>query len=53
MNQGPRRISLMKKNGGQKSRDTIPLKKRRQYLLARAIEKFLHDLSESRTLKYV
>jgi hypothetical protein len=26
MNQGPRRISLMKKNGGKKSRETIPLK---------------------------
>jgi hypothetical protein len=25
MNQGPRRISLTKKNGGKKSRDTIPL----------------------------
>ncbi len=26
MNQGPRRISLMKKNGGKKSRGTIPLR---------------------------
>jgi catalase len=26
MNQGPRRISLTKKNGGKKSRETIPLK---------------------------
>jgi hypothetical protein len=26
MNQGLRRISLMKKNGGKKSRDTIPSK---------------------------
>ncbi len=25
MNQGPRRISLTKKNGGKKSRETIPL----------------------------
>jgi hypothetical protein len=27
MNQGPRRISLTKKNGGKKSRETIPLNK--------------------------
>jgi hypothetical protein len=38
------------KNGGQKSRDTIPLKKWRQYFLRHS---FLHDLSESRTFKYV
>jgi hypothetical protein len=41
MNQGPRRISLTKKNGGKKSRETIPLRdegggiifKRRQKML--------------------
>jgi hypothetical protein len=32
MNQGPRRISLTKKNGGKKSRETIPLTSRSGYV---------------------
>ncbi len=39
MNQGPRRISLTKKNGGKKSRETIPLSTVRCETLERRVQK--------------
>jgi hypothetical protein len=38
MNQGPRCVVLMKKNGGEKSHATVPLKENGDAILARLIK---------------